>query len=708
MLVAALVASFVLALAGAAAAAGPYPDEPFDFAHPDDPHSALFSPRGGTTDRPMLVIYPEFSDLTYDDTSPPGIDAADMADRFFDGFPSVADYFADDSNGELVLTPAAETDASNNGAVDDGVVSVTIDQTKDDFINWDDPDWAQQNADLLEAADPDVDFSSFDRNGDGRVTDLELVVVRVDVDPGAIPQGSGATRRAGAVTVDDVELGGLNVAQNGTATNLITIIHEVGHALFDMPDLYFWNVGRFDLAGGTSNLQEDELFRTSAWQKMHLGWTTPTVVTQSGYYEVPRSPAGRSFILYDPAKGTNDYFIVENRAATNRTYDQGLTDTGLVIWRLEDDAYTPDGAGEAELGPEGGFITMMRPDVGEAWNPAAPGETRRTMDEEWRDGSPADVAVRAIPSAGETMRVYFDVRGPGILVDPHTARGRPLVLDVSPGEANTLPLPVRNTGEEADTFRFDYDGLPSGWSTEPDVRDLDAGEDAVAEAALAPAADAPTGVREVTVVGRSETDASVTEHATFQVNVVLDRTDIAYTGETLGPIGDPAGFRAHVTNADDGDAPVEGADVTFRLTGPEGVQHATATTGADGVAAADPLIDLPPGDYQLTVSSQRQGKHAPATTTATYRVPTAAERVEALLDDVAAAGLPAGTERRLTATLDATLEHLDAERTHGACNTLEAFVNQVTAQRGKAIPTSTADALRGDAEGVRAQLACGS
>lgn len=708
MLVGPLVASFLLALVSAAAAASPYPDEVPDFAHADDPHSALFSPVGGTTDRPMLVLYPEFSDLTYDDTSPPGIDAADMANRFFGGFPSVADYFADDSNGELVLTPAAETDASNNGAADDGVVSVTIDQTKDDFINWEDPDWAQQNADLLEAADPHVDFSSFDRDGDGRITEVELVVVRVDVDPGAIPQGSGATRDAAAVELDGVELGGLSVAQNGTATNLITIIHEVGHALFAMPDLYFWNVGRFDLAGGTSNLQEHELFRTSAWQKLHLGWTTPTVVTESGYYDVPRSPAGSSFILYDPAQGTNDYFIVENRAPTNGTYDQGVDDTGLIIWRLEDDAYTPDGAGEAELGPEGGFITMIRPDHGQAWDPSHPSKTQRTMVSDWRDGTPADVAVRAIPAAGDTMRVYFDVRGPGILVDPHSPQGRPLRMDVTPGEVNTLSVPVRNTGEASDTFRFDYEDLPAAWSTEPDVQDLDAGEDSVAQAGLVPAADAPVGLHEVTIVGRSETDSSVTERATFWVDVVLDDTEITYTGQTYGPIGEPAGFRAQVTNPDDGDAPVDGVEVTFQLSGLGGTQTATATTGADGVASADPLVDLPPGDYHLTASTPRFGKHAPAGTSTAYRVPTAAERVQDLRDEVAGADLPRGTQQRLTATLDTTLEHLEAERTHGACNTLQAFVNQVRAQRGKEIPLGTADALSGDAEGIRAQLDCDS
>ena len=53
---------------------------------------------------------------------PAGIDADDMATRFFGPFPSVAGYFADDSYGRLILSPAAETDTADSGAVNDGVV----------------------------------------------------------------------------------------------------------------------------------------------------------------------------------------------------------------------------------------------------------------------------------------------------------------------------------------------------------------------------------------------------------------------------------------------------------------------------------------------------------------------------------------------------------------------------------------------------------
>src|SRR5512143_4124917 len=126
-----LVVALALALAqlGIVVAAGPYPNPPPDFAHPGSPHDPLYSPSGGNKDRPMLVIYAQFTDTAF----PNGRDAAYVANRFFGPFPSVANYFANDSFGRLILSPAAESDSSNNGAANDGVVSVTIGSTKATF-----------------------------------------------------------------------------------------------------------------------------------------------------------------------------------------------------------------------------------------------------------------------------------------------------------------------------------------------------------------------------------------------------------------------------------------------------------------------------------------------------------------------------------------------------------------------------------------------
>jgi hypothetical protein len=63
-------------------------------------------------------------------------------------------------------------------------------------------------------------------------------------------------------------------------------------------------------------------------------------VEKDGYYDVRRADTtGDAFVLYDPARGTNDYFIVENRERTGGTYDQSASDNGLVIWRADDSKF---------------------------------------------------------------------------------------------------------------------------------------------------------------------------------------------------------------------------------------------------------------------------------------------------------------------------------------------------------------------------------
>lgn len=694
----------------ASASVPPYPDPPPDFAHPDDPHHPMFSPVGGQTDRPMLVVYAEFNDLKFEDTFS-DTDATDMHNRFFGAYPSAAGYFEEVSNGQLVLTPAQESDDSNNGAVNDGIVSVSIDEDKSDFIS---QGREAAQAALLEAADPYVDYSQFDTDGNGRITQDELIFVRQDVDPDAVTEGSATARRPDPVTLDGVQLGSNNKdvfgtddlvgVDAGTDTNLITLIHEIGHTAFDMPDTYFWDTARFDLGAGTSGFDDTVFFHNSAWQAMHLGWAEPTVVTQSGYYEVPRTPFGTSFILYDPDKGTDNFFVVENRARTPGTYESGAADTGLVIWQLDENEYHPGGGGN-------GFISLTRPDDGSAaWNPSLdPFDSEHTMEGvNWLDGTPADIATRAIPPASDVMRVYFDVRGPGVLVDPitHVSSGAPFIQDVSPGEANVIRVPVMNTGEAADDFRFYFDDLPTGWSSNADELALNAGEEGDAFPELVPASDAATGDHTITVVGESVADPSVRSEATLEVDVVLDITGIEYTGETYMPQGEPAGFEASVFNVSDGDAPVEGVEVTFELTGPGGSLAATGMTDATGAATADPIIDLPAGDYDLWVSTERFGKHAPGGTGADFHVPTAEERIADLQDTVLAADLHHGIEQSLIDQLDEALEYLEADDTASACGTLQAFSNHVSAQSGNHIPEATAESIIRDVEGIRTQIGC--
>ena len=619
----ALVLCLALTQLGVAIAAGPYPDPPPDFAHPGSPHDPLYSPTGGNRDRPMLVIYAQFTDVTF----PAGMNSAFVANRFFGPFPSVADYFANDSFNRLILSRAAETEASNGGAANDGVVAVTINSDKATFVG---QTAAAQNRQLLQAADAFVNFAAFDTNNNGALTDDELVVNRLDADPDPIGPGCGATRGVDALTLDGKNVATLRVAMDGTDTNLMTIIHETGHVAFHMRDLYGFGVGSLDISGPTCGAGDALLFRTSAWQKLHLGWIAPTVVVQDGYYLVDRADtSGEAFILYDPSKGTSDYFVVENRQRAGGTYDQSASDSGLVIWRIDDAQYN---SGNESVRP----IDIMRPDGatnpgcggggcyggsnGDAWDPSDSASPQRTMNRTWRDGTAANVAVRAIGPSGTAIRTYFDVRGPGVLVDPTTATGAPMQVDVTPEEANPVSFTVMNTGEATDTFNFTVGGLPAGWTATVDTQTLGASTGSVANVQVTVPADAPVGVVTVKAIGTSTTDSSVKVECEFTLRVVLHQTSITYTGLTSVPYGEPAGFRAQVNDVTDPTDIVAGATITFTLSDGVSTQTATAVTDASGLATANPILTVLPGNYSLAVSMARFGKHDAASASATYTV----------------------------------------------------------------------------------------
>ena len=167
--------------------------------------------------------------------------------------------------------------------------------------------------------------------------------------------------------------GNSRVAFGASSVNKITYIHELGHeALGELDHSYV--TGRLDLMGPTCSSTEWS-WDHNAWHKLHLGWVVPTVVVKDGYYDVGEWHAtGQTYLLYDPDRGTNDYFLVENRARTMGTYDQGASDSGLVIWRISDSSLGVDN----DLRP----IEPMMPDGSttptnnygglprDAWNPA--------------------------------------------------------------------------------------------------------------------------------------------------------------------------------------------------------------------------------------------------------------------------------------------------------------------------------------------------
>lgn len=608
-----VVGSAIAVVLPSPASAATYPIPPHDFGPLAGAHPA-YTPANGVNDRPLLVAVVAFSDQT----APATLADATVRGRMFGPqFPNVRDYFRANSFGRMDFPPAAEACGTTN----DGVVRVTLGTR----ASYDAMTEGAQDRAILDAVNARncLNFASYDRNGNTQVTDDEVTFLMID----ATGANCGALRGIdGPPTYNGVTIH-KSMARSASNTNIITIAHEVGHSAFGTRDLYGFAVGSFDLFGPTCGPPDATTFNAGAWQKTHLGWISPTVVGRDGYADVPRADTSPSaFLLYDPDRGTNDYFLVETRRPTAGTYDQNVQDDGLVIWRADNTVYN---TGDDNVRP----VELMRADGatkvgcvegqgcyggsnGDAWNRADAQFPQDTMERTWRDGTASRVAVRAICDAADTMRVYFDVRGPGVLVNTcHRAADT-----LHPGAATVATFPVMNTGEAAATFAFTVSGLPAGWTASTDTQTLAAGAGGVARVQVTPPLDAPPGSYSYRVVGTDTANPAITSSALTSGQVVLDRTQILYTGSPGRPTGEAAGFQARVINPDLGNSPVVGVPVTFRLSDGVRTLTDTRTTNAAGEVSSNPTLTVPAGSYTLTLSVPRFGRHAAATAEAAYTV----------------------------------------------------------------------------------------
>lgn len=176
----------------------------------------------------------------------------------------------------------------------------------------------------------------------------------------------------------------------------------------------------------------------------------------------------------------------------------------------------------------------------------------------------------------------------------------------------------------------------------------------------------------------------VQQQQTITVTSSLPASAFLGTGFTLSATGgasDNAVVFASQTPATCTTSGSDGATLTLVAVGSCTVQATQA--GSVGYAAATPV------EFGLTVVAL-----------------TPAQRLTALRAQVAGSGIKADVRRGLTDKLDAAIAAVAEGNAGVACNNLASFVNQVQAQRGKAIVAATADAWLAEAAVIRTALGC--
>ncbi|MDD2202229.1 MAG: M6 family metalloprotease domain-containing protein [Firmicutes bacterium] len=305
-------------------------------------------PPTGTANVPVIMI--NFNDRT------PTYFASDFQDLLFGHSPAIAtgpgslkDYYEEISYGAFSVSPGPA-----------GVTGWFTAAEGHDYYGYMHGNTRAKElvTEAILAADPYIDFSKYDNDGDGYVDTVMI-----------IHQGAGAEASRDytdiwshkgwlpAVLVDGVTIDSYIIqpeTYRGGISSIGVFAHEFGHAL-GLPDLYDTDgsssgVGIWCLmASGSWNntaVSGDTPAHMSAWCKWYLGWVEPTLV-RGTFWNRPIYAAAYTDdvlqLLPNPngpsdwnrrGGGVGEYFLVENRCQMG--FDAGLPGSGLSIWHIDE------------------------------------------------------------------------------------------------------------------------------------------------------------------------------------------------------------------------------------------------------------------------------------------------------------------------------------------------------------------------------------
>ncbi|MFC5700259.1 carbohydrate binding domain-containing protein [Cohnella faecalis] len=304
----------------------------------------------------ILVLLVQFSNVSILNSD------ADWSNQFFGTTgKTVRTYYNDISGGNLTFLPATES----SGTANDGVVKVTLSYA---HANKETSDTGRTiTKDALTAANPYIDYASYDTNGDGYIANDELQIVTILAgkeesygDTGTNPSvwghktflyGSLSPTLDGKVLCSYIVDAGYTQQGEMHGSHMATIgilAHELGHML-GLPDLYdtdgsSYGIGTLSLmAHGSWGSLPGEFSGTTpsqmdAWSKVKLGFVQPTVVkpSTSTAYTLKSLLAGGYNVLKLPTAVPEQYFLVENRQLEGYDASISAASGGIAIWQIDD------------------------------------------------------------------------------------------------------------------------------------------------------------------------------------------------------------------------------------------------------------------------------------------------------------------------------------------------------------------------------------
>jgi len=199
------------------------------------------------------------------------------------------------------------------------------------------------------------DFSQCDVDGDGEIDGIDIIHAGYGAEYGGNSQNyiwAHKWQLRTAVYYDGVRIYNYHTEaeidgwESKPSSNKITpigvICHETGHFL-GLPDLYDTDysssgIGAFCImASGSWNGGGMRPAHMSAWCKTKLGWVTPTEITATGDYTLPRVEDNQViYKLHGNFTSEKEYFLLENRQGYGFDADLPGTTRGILIWHIDD------------------------------------------------------------------------------------------------------------------------------------------------------------------------------------------------------------------------------------------------------------------------------------------------------------------------------------------------------------------------------------
>ncbi|MBR6745435.1 MAG: InlB B-repeat-containing protein [Clostridia bacterium] len=329
----------------------------------------------GPSDTPLLVILVNIDPDPYKDgetneTLLRHQDHSYWYEMFFgDGPKTMKSYFEIQSGGNFRFTPAPENyaNAAKKDVANDGIIEVTVNTSiaKGTKGSTSDPERYAALAAAVNAGY--VNFASYDKNKDGRVSEDELMVAFIVAGYEYTRNGTQTPSynahknsfiydfNGVTVSTDYVKCG--EMIDNDTPLTVGSFCHELGHALGN-GDLYAAGGGNWGganspagkvsvMAGNGSagaNTGEKKGESPSNFDPYHLtvyGLYDYTNVGDGTYTLYSRqSKEGKYNILKVTSPNPNEYYLIENRYFDNSTEhfdsDTNYDGTrGIIIWHVD-------------------------------------------------------------------------------------------------------------------------------------------------------------------------------------------------------------------------------------------------------------------------------------------------------------------------------------------------------------------------------------